>query len=154
VAPGGVAGEGSRAELAPRFAAVRVRPGHRDYWRAAPHAQEWPLIIEWPAGEAEPTRYRLSTLPAETGLGALARTAKARRRIERDFRELEQELGLGHDEGRGRRGFHHHASLGIAACGFLVAERCRFPPERRFNRDRLPAPALPAGFRPRGAGAA
>ena len=142
--------EGSRAELASRFAAVRVRPGHRDYWRAEPHAQEW-LLIEWPEGEKEPTKYWLSTLPAETRIEDLVRTAKARWRIERDFRELKQEIGLGHDEGRGWRGFHHHASLCIAAYGFLVAERCRFPPGRRCDRDQAPAPALPAGFRPRGA---
>jgi SRSO17 transposase len=145
--------EGSRAELASRFAAVRVRPGHRDYWRAEPHAPEW-LLIEWPEGEKEPTKYWLSTLPTETGIEELVRTAKARWRIERDFRELKQEIGLGHYEGRGWRGFHHHASLCIAAYGFLIAERCRFPLGRRFDRDQLPAPALPAGFRPRGAGAA
>ena len=145
--------EGSRAELSSRFAAVRVRPAHRDYRRSEPHAPEW-LLVEWPEGEAEPTKYWLSTLPAETGIEELVRTAKARWRIERDFRELKQEIGLGHYEGRGWRGFHHHASLCIAAYGFLIAERCRFPPGRRFDRERLPAPALPAGFRPRGAGAA
>jgi SRSO17 transposase len=145
--------EGSRAELASRFAAVRVRPAHRDYRRSEPRAQEW-LLIEWPEGEEEPTKYWLATLPAATGLEELVATAKARWRIERDFRELKQEIGLGHYEGRGWRGFHHHAGLCIAAYGFLVAERCRFPPERRFDRDHLPAPALPAGFRPRGAGPA
>ena len=146
--------EGSRrAELASRFAAVRVRPAHRDYWLAEPHAPEW-LLVEWPEGEREPTKYRLSTPPAATGIEELVATAKARWRIERDFQELKQEIGLGHYEGRGWRGFHHHASLCLAAYGFLVAERCRFPPERRFDRDRLPAPAVPTGFRPRGAGAA
>jgi SRSO17 transposase len=146
--------EGSRgAELASRFAAVRVRPGHRDDGRAEPHAQEW-LLIEWPEGEKEPTKYWLSTLPAAAGIGELVRIAKARWRIERDFQELKQEIGLGHYEGRGWRGFHHHASLCIAAYGFLIAERCRFPPGRRFDRDQFPAPALPAGFRPRGAGPA
>jgi SRSO17 transposase len=144
---------GSRAALASRFAAVRVRPAHRDDQLPAPRPEEW-LLIEWPAGEKEPTKYWLSTLPAETGLKELVAIAKARWRIERDFQELKQEIGLGHYEGRGWRGFHHHASLCIAAYGFLVAERCRFPPERRFDRDQLPAPAVPAGFRPRGAGPA
>jgi SRSO17 transposase len=145
--------EGSRAVLSSRFAAVRVRPAHRDDRLPEPRAPEW-LLIEWPEGEKEPTKYWLSTLSAETGLKELVATAKARWRIERDFRELKQEIGLGHYEGRGWRGFHHHASLCIAAYGFLVAERCRFPPERWVDRDRLPAPALPAGFRPRGAGPA
>ena len=73
---------------------------------------------------------------------------RSRWRIERDFEELKQELGLGHFEGRGWRGFHHHASLCIAAYGFLVAERCRFSPPGW--RPRLGAPERPAGYRPRG----
>jgi SRSO17 transposase len=40
-------------------------------------------------------------------------------RVERDYQELKQEVGLGHYEGRGWRGFHHHATLCIAAYGFL-----------------------------------
>jgi SRSO17 transposase len=83
------------------------------------------------------------------------RIAKARWWIERDYQELKQELGLGHYEGRNWRGFHHHASLCIAAYGFLIAERCLFPPQQRFIRKRIETPALPAGFQPRGsAGAA
>jgi SRSO17 transposase len=81
----------------------------------------------------------------------LVHTAKARWMIARDDQELKQEIGLGHYEGRGWRGFHHHASLRIAAYGFLVAERCPFPPRRRFTSARIKAPALPHGFQPRGA---
>ena len=73
--------------------------------------------------------------------------------IERDYQELKQEIGLGHYEGRGWRGFHHHASLCVAAYGFLIAERCLFPPRQRFTRQRPETPALPEGFRPRGAAA-
>ena len=82
---------------------------------------------------------------------ALVRTAKARWVIERDYEELKQEIGLDHYEGRGWRGFHHHASLCIAAYGFLIAERCLFPPRRQFIRERIKTPALPRDFRPRGA---
>jgi SRSO17 transposase len=142
--------EGSRGELAGRFAAVRVRPSHRDYWRAEPHAEEW-LLIEWPEGKKEPSKYWLSTLPAATALVDLVGTAKMRWRIERDYQELKQELGLDHYEGRGWRGFHHHATLCIAAYGFLVRERSLFPPQDRFRSH---APALPAGWRPRGRSAA
>ena len=71
--------------------------------------------------------------------------------IERDYQELKQEIGLGHYEGRGWRGFHRHASLCIAAYGFLVAERCLCPPQQRFTTRRRQAPALPRGFQPRGA---
>jgi len=138
--------EGTAGALASRFAAVRVRPAHSDTGRAVPPPEEW-LPVEWPEGEKEPTRYWLSTVPEATAIGEPVATAKLRWRIERDFEELEQELGLGHLEGRGWRGFHHHASLCIAAYGFLVAERCRFSPG---GRPRLRAPERPAGYRPRG----
>jgi SRSO17 transposase len=142
--------EGSRAELSSRFAARRVRPAHRDTARSEPWPEEW-LLVEWPEGAEEPSKYWLSNLPPGTALRDLVHTAKARWVIERDYQELKQEIGLGHYEGRGWRGFHHHASLCIAAYGFLVAERCLFPPRSRFTRQRLKAPALPQGFRPRGA---
>ena len=141
--------QGVKQKLRSRFAAVRVRPAHRDYERAEPHAEEW-LLIEWPTDEAQPTKYWLSTLPAETSLTALVRTAKHRWIIERDYEELKQELGLGHFEGRGWRGFHHHATLCLAAYGFLVAERNRFSPSARVGDLELPAPELPPDFRPRG----
>jgi len=140
---------GVKQKLRSRFAALRVRPAHRDNWRAAPHPEEW-LLIEWPRGEAQPTKYWLSTLPAEISLTELVRTAKHRWIIERDYEELKQELGLGHFEGRGWRGFHHHATLCLAAYGFLVAERNRFSPSARVNHLGLPAPDLPPDFRPRG----
>jgi SRSO17 transposase len=142
--------EGSRITLTSRFAARRVRPAHRDAQRSEPWPEEW-LLIEWPRGTAEPTKYWLSTLPPATALRDLVHAAKARWLIERDYQEPKQEIGLGHYEGRGWRGFHHHASLCIAAYGFLVAERCLFPPQARFTRRRLTAPALPEGFQPRGA---
>ena len=96
--------EGTRHPLRSRFAAIRVRPAHRDYERNQPYAEEW-LLIEWPRAEAEPTKYWLSTLPANTKLQDLVRLAKQRWIIERDYQELKQELGLGHYEGRGWRGF-------------------------------------------------
>ena len=145
--------EGSQTELTSRFALQRVRPAHRDTQRSEPWPEEW-LLIEWPEGAKEPAKYWLSNLPPRTPLKDLVHTAKARWLIERDYQELKQEIGLGHYEGRGWRGFHHHASLCIAAYGFLVAERCLFPPQQRFTRQRLRPPALPEGFQPRGAGPA
>ncbi len=144
--------EGSRGELASRFAALRVRPGHRDYERREPWPELW-LLVEWPEGEDEPTKYWFSNLDATTALARLVGLAKLRWRIERDYQELKQELGLGHFEGRGWRGFHHHASLCIAAYGFLVLERARFSPAGA-PAGGLPTPALPEGFRPRGSRAA
>jgi SRSO17 transposase len=141
--------QGTRHKLRSRFIALRIRPAHRDYWRAEAHAEEW-LLIEWPKGEAEPTKYWMSTLPPETKLNHLVALAKQRWIIERDYQELKQELGLGHYEGRGWRGFHHHATLCIAAYGFLVSERSRFPPSAHVGNLRLSAPQPPPNFRPRG----
>jgi SRSO17 transposase len=145
--------EGTRGKLSSRFAAVRVRPAHRDTQRSEPWPEEW-LLIEWPEGDAEPAKYWFSNLPQRTSLKRLVKVAKARWWIERDYQELKQELGLGHYEGRNWRGFHHHASLCIAAYGFLIAERCLFPPQQQFIRRRIETPALPAGFQPRGAAGA
>ncbi len=142
--------EGSNTMLGGRFAAVRVRPAHRDYNRQTPRPEEW-LLVEWPKGEPEPTKYWLSTLPAAATRRAMVDQAKLRWRIERDYQDLKQELGLGHYEGRGWRGFHHHATLCIAAYGFLIAERGAFPPSDGFWPPSLEAPALPDGYRPRGA---
>ena len=144
--------EGSKAPLTSRFAAVRVRPAHRDYWHSAPRAEEW-FLVEWPQDEAEPTKYWLSTLPEDTKLADLVDQAKLRWRIERDYQELKQEIGLGHYEGRGWRGFHHHATLAIAAYGFLVSERSLIPPSAPRSPSLLKTPALPEGYRPRGAAA-
>jgi SRSO17 transposase len=140
---------GSRETLRSRFAAVRVRPAHRDYKRTEPYPEEW-LLIEWPKKESEPTKYWLSTLPAKTSMKSLVKMAKHRWIIERDYEELKQEFGLGHYEGRGWRGFHHHAVLCIAAYGFLVSERNRFPPSARTGHVRLSIPSLPPNFWPRG----
>ena len=119
--------QGSAGQLDGRLAAVWVRPSHRDYWRSEPHAEEW-LLIEWPQDKKEPSKYWLSTLPATTSLVDLVGMAKLRWRTLRDYQELKQELGLDHFEGRGWRGFHHHATLCLAAYGFLVRERSLFSP--------------------------
>ncbi len=140
---------GSQATLRSRFAAVRVRPAHRDEKRTVPHAEQL-LLIEWPKEESEPTKYWVSTLPIRSSLKSLVKIAKHRWIIERDYEELKQELGLGHYEGRNWRGFHHHATLCIAAYGFLISERNRFPPSVRAGQLELPAPPLPDSFRPRG----
>jgi len=88
---------------------------------------EW-LLIEWPVDEPESIKYWLSTAPDDIALDELIRLAKVRWRIERDFQEMKDELGLDHCEGRGWRGFHHHGALCIAAYAFLIAERARLSP--------------------------
>jgi SRSO17 transposase len=140
--------EGSADWLSSRFARVRVRVGHN---RLIPElvSQEW-LLIEWPEDEAEPTKYWLSTLPADISFRQLVDFAKLRWRIERDYQELKQEVGLGHYEGRGWRGFHHHATMCIAAYGFLISERETIPPSGSRSAALFPQLAVPDGYRPRG----
>lgn len=141
--------DGSRGAMRSRFAAVRVRPSHRDELRTEARAEEW-LLIEWPAGEKEPTDFWLSTEPTDLSIAELVRRAKLRWRIERDYQELKQEVGLGHYEGRGWRGFHHHGALSVAAYGFLIAERARLSPPDLRAAPPVEVPPLPEDFRPRG----
>ena len=140
--------EGSAKWLSSRFARVRVRVGHNKL-RLENLQSEW-LLMEWPEGEPEPTKYWLSTLPATIGFRKLVDMTKMRWRIERDYQELKQEVGLGHYEGRGWRGFHHHVTLCIAAYGFLVAEQATIPPSAPRRTPPVKAPGLPEGYRPRG----
>jgi SRSO17 transposase len=140
--------EGTNQRLRSRFAALRVRAAHRDEKRTREREEEW-LLIEWPQEEAEPRKYWFSSLPPKTGLRTLAHTAKARWLIERDYQELKQEFGLGHYEGRGWRGFHHHATLCIAAYGFLLDQRLKSGGSKK-NSARSEAFGLPEGYKPRG----
>ena len=142
--------EGTAEALSSRFARVRVRAARRDDQRSESRPAEW-LLIEWPDGEKEPTKYWLSTLPKDITLHRLVYFAKLRWRIERDYQELKQEVGLGHYEGRGWRGFHHHATLCIAAYGFLISERETIPPSGPRSAALFSPPPIPPGYRPRGA---
>ncbi|MGY4412362.1 SRSO17 transposase [Bradyrhizobium sp. LB7.1] len=137
--------EGSAEQLTSRFARVRVRVAHRDYNLTKSRPEEW-LLIEWPKNEAEPTKYWLSTVPEKIAFHRLVDLTKLRWRIERDYQELKQEVGLGHFEGRGWRGFHHHATLCIAAFTDSSSPKGRrFPPQRLVQpgySKRLPFPKV------------
>jgi SRSO17 transposase len=146
--------EGACETLSSRFARVRVCPAHRDYHLTAPRLtaprlKEW-LLIEWPEGEAEPTKYWLSTLPQTIGFASLVDKAKLRWRIERDYLDLKQEIGIGHYEGRSWRGFHHHATLCVAAYAFLILERETIPPSGSRYAGRREKAEISKGYRPRG----
>jgi SRSO17 transposase len=140
--------EGTNEQLRSRFARVQVRTA--PIRRAAERAEET-LLIEWPEGEAEPTKYWLSTLDKNVSFSRLVGIAKMRWRVERDYQELKQEIGLGHYEGRGWPGFHHHGTLCIAVYGFLVSERGTIPPSEPGSARWLTQSTLPEGYRPRGA---
>jgi hypothetical protein len=128
------------------FARVRVRAAQGNRARAP----EW-LLIEWPAAETAPTHYWLSTLPENLPFKQLVAHAKGCWRIERDYQELKSELGLSHYEGRNWRGFHHHATLCIAANGFLILERLAGK-KTPLDSRRLPYPnaSARAGLAPPG----
>jgi len=130
--------DGTKGRLSSRFARVRVRAANGNLARA----EEW-LLIEWPHGEAEPRHYWLSTLPDTSSFRKLVFNAMGRWMIERDYEELKSELGLSHYEGRNWRGFHHHATLCIAAYGFLMLERLRGKKSPLDSR-RLPYPKASA----------
>jgi SRSO17 transposase len=140
--------EGTAEVLSSRFARLRVRM-HDANASADELIEEW-LLIEWPEDEDEPTKYWLSTLPQDISFRGLVDIAKLRWRIERDYQELKQEVGLDHYEGRGWRGFHHHATLCIAAYGFLISERETIPPSGPSAALFFPQLGVPAGYRPRG----
>ena len=141
--------EGTNEWLSSRFARVRVHVAS-SHERPKKPTKEW-LLIEWPEGEDAPTKYWLSTLPKNITFRDLVDAAKLRWRVERDYQELKQEVGLGHYEGRGWRGFHHHATLCIAAYGFLISERETIPPSRPRSAPLFPQLAIPDSYRPRGA---
>src|SRR4030088_2448756 len=140
--------EGTNEWLSSRFARMRVHVAS-SHERPGKPTKEW-LLIEWPEGEKEPTKYWLSTLPSSIAFRDLVDAAKLRWRIERDYQELKQEVGLGHYEGRGWRGFHHHATMCIAAYGFLVSERETIPPSGPRPTAQFPQLAVPDSYRPRG----
>ena len=143
--------EGSNEPLTGRFAAVRVRHAGGNAGKARLRPQEW-LLVEWPADQPEPVKYILSTLPESIPLNDLVSCAYQRWRIERDYQDLKQDFGLGHYEGRGWRGFHHHASLSIATYAFLMAERliADKPAGGKKNFIERQVPALSQDYIPRG----
>lgn len=141
--------EGTAEALSSRFTALRVCPAQGDHRRSTPRPEHW-LLVEWPHDKAEPKKFWFSNLPADTPIERLVYLAKLRWLIERDYLELKQELGLGHYEGRGWPGFHHHGALCIAAYGFLVAERAAIPPSTPETSWLVKASEFPRRHRPRG----
>ena len=125
--------EGSKGKLSSRFAAWRVRPAHKLSAGKEPLAACW-LVVEWPEGEAAPTKFFFSNLPAATALRQLVRTAKGRWWVEHSYKELKDELGLDHFEGRSWRGWQHHVTLVLLAYAFLVLQR-----RQRRGKKKVPS---------------
>lgn len=139
--------DGTNAPLVSRFARVRVRANGEG--TTGEQSEEW-LIVEWPKNEKDPAKFWLCTLSQDIDFEPMIDITMMRWRIERDYQELKQEVGLGHFEGRSWRGFHHHATMCIAAYGFLVSERSAFSPSRPRSKDFIQKSPLPKRYRPRG----
>jgi SRSO17 transposase len=116
--------EGTRSRLSSFFAMRRVVPCHEDSWDVAEREAVW-LLIEWPEGEKEPTKFHFATLSPNTTKKQLVRIVKERYRTERVYEDFKGELGLDHFEGRRFRGWHHHVSVALCCYAFVVAERVR-----------------------------
>jgi len=125
--------QGTRQTLRSRFLAIRVRPMNVQLRHAEPGAEvplRW-LLAEWPEGKDQPTDFWLSNLPETATVEELVALAKLRWRIEQDYRELKDALGLDHFEGRSYNGWQHHVTLVSVAHGFLTTERLRRRPPLR-----------------------
>jgi SRSO17 transposase len=133
-----------------RFAAQRVRSAHRAT-QGKPPGEKQCLLIEWPEDTDAPTHYFLLTLPPDATVDELARTAKLRWRVERDYQDMKQEVGFAHYEGRRWVGFNHHLTICMAAITYMIASRALFPPEdTALTRRGGPPPPAPhhLGARP------
>ena len=118
--------EGSRGAMQGRFARVPIWASHGYTQRqhGGQRSREW-LLVEWPAHKDAPCDYWLAHLPDKQTptLKRLVGLARERWRVEQDYRELKEELGLDHYEGRSWLGWHHHVSLSCLAHLFLQGER-------------------------------
>ena len=125
--------EGTKRPLSSRFAALRVVPAQADQFVERKYREDVWLVIEWPRGEREPTRYSFATLPRTMSRKRVVRHIKERYRTEQVYREMKGELGLDHFEGRRFLGWHHHVSVALACYAFVIAERARafFPSAAR-----------------------
>ncbi|APW39571.1 hypothetical protein RD110_22095 [Rhodoferax koreense] len=141
--------ECTNARLSGRFAALRVRHAGGNAGKARLRPLQW-LLIEWHKDQAEPCKYILSTLPEDMPIADLASATYQRWRIERDYQDLKQDFGLGHYEGRGWRGFHHHTSPNITAYGFLMTERLIAEKSGggKINFSECQMPTVPDDYRP------
>ena len=131
--------QGTKGLQRARFARLPVWAAHGRKQGRPPGRIAETALIEWPAGEAAPTRYWLARLPKKrVALAKLVATAKARWRVEQDYRELKDELGLDHFEGRSWQGFHHHVALVTTAFVFLRQEQARL--RRHAPKKACPRP--------------
>ncbi len=127
--------EGTRTKMHARFCFRRVKPSHDDGSEAKDREPLW-LIMEWPEGEAKPTKFVLTSLPRRMAKKLIVRLVKERWRTERAYEDLKGELGLDHFEGRSFPGWNHHISVVLSCYAFVLAERLRHsPPSAKRKRE-------------------
>ena len=123
---------GTQGPQRSRFSACRVQPAHGHAHYQPERELLW-VLIEWPKDMAAPTKYWFSNLPAGVSLRPLVRLAKLRWRVEQNYQQLKEELGLDHYEGRGWQGWHHHVTLVCLAYAFLLLEQRRLKKNYRCD---------------------
>lgn len=134
---------GSKGKLRSRFAFCRVKVAHGDGRDRTSREPQW-LIVEWPEGEAVPTKFALTTLRRTMSKKQIVRLLKERYRTERVYQEMKGELGLAHFEGRSFPGWHHHVSVALCCYAFVIGERMRHFPPSAGRRGAARADALAA----------
>jgi SRSO17 transposase len=120
-------GHGTKGPLVPRFAARRVRPANT-------RGERW-LLCERALADDE-RKYYLLNLDATASVRDLVTIVRSRWPIEQQYRELKDELGIDHFEGRSYRGWTHHTVLTAIGFTFLQLERMQ-------AADDAPRPTLP-----------
>jgi SRSO17 transposase len=124
--------EGSHGPLTSRFWAKRLQTAHGWNHGQAPGKEVW-LLVEWPAQEPEPVKYYLCDLPKKRSLRQLVAMARGRWRVEQDYQQMKEELGLDHFEGRSWTGWHHHVTMVMLAHLFLRREQQRRSSKRTLD---------------------
>lgn len=120
--------DGTKGRMSSFFCMRRVKIEQADGQTTAEREPVW-LVIEWPVGEAEPTKYNVTTLPRRMSKKQVVRVLKERWHTEQAYQEMKGELGLDHFEGRSFPGWHHHVTVVLSCYAFVVAQRRRlFPP--------------------------
>jgi len=119
--------QGSKGALSAKFARVRVRSAEKCTKGIAPSDPMW-LVVEKTSQESRPFKFYFSSLSEKTPMKVLVDLIKMRWRIEMDYRDMKQHLGLDQYEGRTWGGFHTHLAMVVLMHTFVALHRERFSP--------------------------
>lgn len=96
-----------------------------DLRRAGGELEKVWLVVDWPAGHAEPYHYYVAHLDRPLTKARCLKLSRSRWHIEQYFQRSKDDLGLDHFEGRSWRGFHHHLVLSAIAYLFILSAYLR-----------------------------